>query len=75
MFGKLERTAEMNSDGLGLGLRICKQLVEQNGGTIQAYSDGINKGSNFTFSMRMEECNANVESQEAQRINFNSERD
>lgn len=65
MFGKLERTAEMNSDGLGLGLRICKQLVEQNGGTIQAYSDGINKGSNFTFSMRMEECNANVESQEA----------
>ena len=34
MFGKLERTADMNSDGIGLGLRICKQLVEQNGGSI-----------------------------------------
>ena len=55
MFGKLERTAKMNSDGLGLGLRICKQIVEQNGGTIQADSEGINKGSSFTFSMRMEE--------------------
>ena len=61
MFGKLERTAEMNSDGLGLGLRICKQLVEQNGGTIKAESDGINLGSSFIFSMKMEECTAEVE--------------
>ena len=27
MFGKLQRTADMNSEGLGLGLRICKQIV------------------------------------------------
>lgn len=75
MFGKLERTAEMNSDGLGLGLRICKQLVEQNGGTIQADSAGINKGSNFTFSMLMEECSADVESHRALKINSSSEPD
>ena len=68
MFGKLERTAEMNSDGLGLGLRICKQLVEQNGGTIQADSDGIDKGSSFTFSMRMEEFSSEVETDRAFRI-------
>ena len=45
----------MNSEGIGLGLLICKQLVEQNGGTIKATSDGINQGSCFTFSMLMEE--------------------
>ena len=28
LFGKLQRTASMNSDGLGLGLRICKEIVE-----------------------------------------------
>ena len=51
----------MNSDGLGLGLRICKQLVEQNGGTIRADSDGINKGSSFTFSMKMEDYDSDME--------------
>ena len=53
-FGKLYRTAEMNSDGLGLGLMICKSLVEQNNGTISVYSEGQNRGSTFSFSMKME---------------------
>ena len=29
-FGKLRRTAEMNSEGIGLGLMICKELVSKN---------------------------------------------
>jgi len=37
-FGKLKRTAEMNSEGIGLGLLISKQLVEVNGGELKAYS-------------------------------------
>ena len=55
MFGKLKRTAKMNSHGIGLGLNICKSLIEQNGGTIEVSSDGIGKGSSFIFSMLMEE--------------------
>lgn len=27
MFGKLKRTAAMNSEGIGMGLMICKNLV------------------------------------------------
>ena len=44
----------MNSEGIGMGLLICKNLVQKNGGTISVHSDGINKGSTFTFSIHAE---------------------
>ena len=44
----------MNSEGLGLGLMICKNLVEQNNGSLEVYSEGINMGSTFSFTMQME---------------------
>ena len=53
MFGKLRRTAEINNEGIGLGLMICENLVKMNKGTISVHSDGENKGSIFTFSMKM----------------------
>ena len=33
-FGKLLRTAEMNSEGVGLGLMISKALIEANEGVL-----------------------------------------
>ncbi len=50
MFGKLKRTAKMNSEGLGMGLMICQQLVTMNKGAIQIKSDGEGKGSTAIFS-------------------------
>ena len=43
----------MNSDGIGLGLMISKALIEKNGGELSIYSDCINLGSVFAFSMKM----------------------
>jgi signal transduction histidine kinase len=37
--------------GLGLGLAICRQLVEQHGGTIEADSDGPGTGATFTVRL------------------------
>ena len=44
----------MNSEGIGMGLMICKNLVTINGGEINVHSDGVNKGSVFSFNMHME---------------------
>ena len=52
-FGRLHRTAEMNHDGIGLGLTIVKQIVEAGGGTVSVQSDGAGNGSSFTFYMVM----------------------
>ena len=54
-FGKLQRTAQMNSEGIGLGLNIVKQIIDLSGGSISAHSDGLGHGSTFTFSMKMKE--------------------
>ena len=54
LFGKLTRTAEQNSDGIGLGLTIVKQIVDISGGDISVESEGIGKGSLFIFTMKMD---------------------
>ena len=52
-FGKLFRTAEMNSEGIGLGLTISKALIEALSGTLEIISDGKDLGSVFSFTMKM----------------------
>ncbi|CAN5760830.1 hypothetical protein BH20ACI4_BH20ACI4_13200 [soil metagenome] len=37
--------------GLGLGLAIVRHLIELHGGTIQAKSEGLNKGAAFTLML------------------------
>ena len=63
-FGKLQRTASINSGGLGLGLTIVKQILELAGGKIDVYSDGKDTGSCFTFSMPLESVLEELTAQE-----------
>ena len=51
MFGKLKRTASQNSEGIGMGLMICKSIIEANRGFIDVKSPGENQGSSFIFTM------------------------
>ena len=41
--------------GAGLGLTICKGLVEAHGGRIRAESDGVGRGTRFTFTVPVAE--------------------
>ncbi len=39
--------------GVGLGLYLCKTIIDMHGGTIEAASEA-GKGSRFTFSLPVE---------------------
>lgn len=49
LFTRLER--DTGQDGLGIGLSLVKQLVEMHGGSIKAYSAGLNQGSEFAVRL------------------------
>ena len=57
MFGKLEDTAVINTTGIGLGLSICKQIVQVFNGTIQL--DETDVGSSFSFTIMCQKLDEN----------------
>ena len=47
--------AEGGAEAIGLGLAICKGLVEAHGGRIRAESAGLGQGARFTFTLPVAE--------------------
>jgi PAS domain S-box-containing protein len=50
-FRQADSSTTRKHGGLGLGLAICRHLVEMHGGTISARSDGLGKGASFTVCL------------------------
>lgn len=53
-FGLIQGSYTVNkttTQGTGLGLYICKSIIELHGGRIAVYSPGVGKGATFSFSL------------------------
>jgi len=70
-FSQKDSSTTRNFGGLGLGLAICKQLVELHGGAIKAASLGEGKGA--TFSVQLPLSIVQLEDQGAPRIHPTAE--
>lgn len=51
LFTQMERTVNRSQGGLGIGLALVHRLVEIHGGTVEAKSDGVGKGAEFTVML------------------------
>lgn len=38
LFDQVDRTKSVNLEGVGMGLNICKKIIDENDGTISVYS-------------------------------------
>lgn len=55
MFAQVEDKARHAQGGLGIGLALVRKLIDMHGGTVQAQSDGPDKGSEFTVRLPLQE--------------------
>ena len=58
MFSQVESAAARSEGGLGIGLALVNGLVELHGGTVEAKSEGIGHGSEFTVRLPIVSCDS-----------------
>jgi signal transduction histidine kinase len=51
LFSQERQTLDRTHGGLGLGLTIVRSLVQLHGGTVEARSDGVGRGSEFVLRL------------------------
>ena len=54
MFGKLKYTSTQNQQGIGLGLNVCKRIVNQYNGEMSVSSE-VGHGSTFSFGFQVKD--------------------
>ncbi|HET6630359.1 MAG TPA: ATP-binding protein [Woeseiaceae bacterium] len=55
MFRQVDTSHERSQGGLGIGLTLVQNLVAMHGGTVEAHSDGVGRGSEFVIRLPVAE--------------------
>jgi CheY-like chemotaxis protein len=51
LFTQADRSLDRSQGGLGIGLTLVRRLVEMHGGTVEAHSEGLGRGSEFVVRL------------------------
>ncbi len=62
LFVQVDRAAARSQGGLGIGLTLVKNLIEMHGGTVDAKSAGLGKGSEFIVRLPLSQVEPQKES-------------
>ena len=55
MFSQVKDNLSMAQGGLGIGLALSRKLAELHGGTVEAHSEGVGRGSRFVLRLPLAE--------------------
>ncbi len=64
LFTQGERSLDRAQGGLGIGLSLARQLVEMQGGTLTAHSEGRGRGAEFIIELPQTETNTRANQSE-----------
>lgn len=67
MFVQVSGTARQAQGGLGIGLTLVKSLVELHGGSVEAASEGLDRGATFTVRLPLARQTAVTDARAEQR--------
>lgn len=57
LFTQANRSLDRSQGGLGIGLTLVRKLVEMHGGTVEAHSEGLGRGSEFVVRLPLSAIN------------------
>jgi PAS domain S-box-containing protein len=57
-YQQANQSRERATGGLGLGLTVCRRLIEMHGGAVEAHSEGLGRGARFVVRIALAEASA-----------------